>query len=105
MTMNASTASTRRAFVRLALGAAVAGPLAASAGCSVLNGSSSSDSSGGGSSAGLEKSKITVGILSSQGSAGSKLAEKYGYFRNQGLDVTIKPFTAGPQAVPALLNG
>ncbi|WAL66263.1 ABC transporter substrate-binding protein [Amycolatopsis cynarae] len=103
MTLNTGAATTRRRLLRLALGATVAGPLATSAGCSVLNGSSSSDGSGG--STGLEKSKITVGILSSQGSAGAKLAEKFGYFAKQGLDVTIKPFTAGPQAVPALLGG
>lgn len=105
MTMNASAATTRRAFVRLALGAAVAGPLAASAGCSVLNGSSGSNSSGGPSAAGLEKSKITVGILSSQGSAPSKLAEKYGYFTKEGLEVTLKTVAAGPQAFAPLQNG
>jgi NitT/TauT family transport system substrate-binding protein len=105
MTMNTGAATTRRSFVRFALGATVAAPLAASAGCSVLNGSSSSDSSSQNSSAGLEKSKITIGILSSQGSSGAKLAEKFGYFKQQGLDVTIKPFTAGPQAIPALING
>ncbi|WP_160148738.1 ABC transporter substrate-binding protein [Amycolatopsis alkalitolerans] len=96
------SSATRRRFLRLALGATVAAPLA---GCSVLNGSSSSDSGSNSSSGGLEKSKITVGILQSQGSAGSKLAEKYGYFKDQGLDVTIKPFTVGPQAVPALIKG
>jgi NitT/TauT family transport system substrate-binding protein len=105
MTMNASVATTRRAFVRLALGTAIAGPLAASAGCSVLNGSSGSSSSGGGSSTGLEKPKLNVGILQSQGSAPSKLAEKYGYFTQQGLEVTLKPFPAGPQAFTSLQNG
>ncbi|WP_166459694.1 ABC transporter substrate-binding protein [Amycolatopsis pithecellobii] len=99
------SSATRRRFLRLALGATVAAPLATSAGCSVLNGSSSNDSSSQGSSNGLEKSKITVGILTSQGSAGAKLAEKFGYFKQQGLDVTIKPITAGPQAIPALING
>lgn len=102
MTMNANAARTRRAFVRLALGAAVAGPLA---GCSVLNGSSGSSSSNGPSAAGLEKSKITVGILSSQGSAPSKLAEKYGYFTKEGLEVTLKPVAAGPQAFAPLQHG
>jgi NitT/TauT family transport system substrate-binding protein len=102
MTLNTGAATTRRTFVRLALGATVAAPLA---GCSVLNGSSSNDSAAPSQSGSVEKSKITVGILSSQGSAGAKLAEKFGYFKDQGLDVTIKPFTAGPQAVPALING
>lgn len=102
MTLNTGAATTRRSFVRFALGATVAAPLA---GCSVLNGSSSSDSASQNSSAGLEKSKITVGILSSQGSVGAKLAEKFGYFTQQGLEVTIKPFTVGPQAIPALMNG
>ncbi|HKS45148.1 MAG TPA: ABC transporter substrate-binding protein [Amycolatopsis sp.] len=105
MSMNAGAATTRRGFVRLALGAAVAGPLAASAGCSVLNGSSGSSSAGGGSAAGLEKSKLTIGILHSQGSAPAKLAEKYGYFTQQGLQVTLKSFSAGPQAFTSLQNG
>jgi NitT/TauT family transport system substrate-binding protein len=104
MSMNV-TATTRRAFVRLALGTAVAGPLAASAGCSVLNGSSGSDSSGGTSAAGLEKPKINVGILQSQGSTPARLAEKAGYFTKQGLEVTLKPFPAGPQAFTLLQNG
>lgn len=105
MTINASAATTRRAFVRLALGAAVAGSLAASAGCSVLNGSSADNSSGGSSSAGLEKSNITVGILRSQGSAPSKLAEKYGYFAREGLQVTLRTVPAGPQSFAPLQNG
>lgn len=101
MTMNVSVATSRRAFVRLALGAAVTGPLAASAGCSVLNGSSES----GPSSAGPEKSRITVGIPPSQGSAPSKLAEKYGYFTKEGLQVTLKTIAAGLQSFAPLQNG
>lgn len=100
--MSVNVGTTRRSVLRLAFGAAVAAPLAA--GCSALNGSSS-DSSGGGSSSGVEKSKLTVGILSSQGSVGSKLADKAGYFKQQGLDVTLKVFAQGPQAVPALISG
>lgn len=96
------SSANRRRFLRLAFGATVAAPLA---GCSVLNGSSSNDSPSTGSSSAVEKSKITLGILTSQGSAGAKLAEKFGYFRQQGLDVTIKPIQAGPQAIPALING
>ncbi len=95
--------TTRRSVLRLALGATLAAPLVAT-GCSVLNGSDSK-SSGGNGSGPVEKSKITVGILSSQGSVGSKLAEKYGYYKNEGLDVTLKPFAQGPQAIPALING
>ncbi|HVW40051.1 MAG TPA: ABC transporter substrate-binding protein [Amycolatopsis sp.] len=96
---------TRRRFVRLALGATVAAPLAASAGCSALNGSdknSSSNTSGGG---GLEKTKLNVGILTGQQGVSEKLAEKYGYFQQQGLEVTSKMFASGPLAVPALING
>lgn len=101
MSAEMSSASRRR-FLRLAFGATMAAPLA---GCSVLNGSSSSDSASTASSGAVEKSKITLGILTSQGSAGAKLAEKFGYFKQQGLDVTIKPIQAGPQAIPALING
>src|SRR5256885_3349718 len=104
MTLNARAAS-RGAFVRMALGAAVGGPLAAPAGCSVLNGSSGSNSSGGQSSSGLEKSKITVGILTGSGSAPAKLAERNGYFTQQGLDVTVKSYVAYPQGLAALQNG
>jgi len=104
MTMITSSITSRRRFVRLALGTTVAAPLAASAGCSALNGddSSSSDNSSGG---GLEKTKLNVGILTGQQGVSTKLAEKYGYFKQQGLDVTSKMFTAGPAAVPALING
>lgn len=101
---NIGSVTTRRRFVRLALGATVAAPLAASAGCSALNGSdnSSSNSSGGG---GLEKTKLNVGILTGQQGVSEKLAEKYGYFQQQGLEVTSKMFASGPLAVPALING
>ncbi|MFD2417436.1 ABC transporter substrate-binding protein [Amycolatopsis pigmentata] len=104
MSMNV-TATTRRAFVRLALGTAVAGPLAASAGCSVLNGSSGSTSSGGTSAAGLEKSKITIGVLQSIGSTPARLAEKAGYFAKQGLEVTLKSYAASQQPVTLLQSG
>ncbi|GHF43308.1 ABC transporter substrate-binding protein [Amycolatopsis bartoniae] len=105
MTLNVSNA-TRRRFLRFALGATVAAPLAASAGCSALNGSSgSSDSSSGSNSGGLEKTKLTVGILTGQQGVSEKLAEKYGYFKQQGLEVTAKMFASGPAAYPALLNG
>ncbi|NKQ55158.1 ABC transporter substrate-binding protein [Amycolatopsis sp. K13G38] len=100
---NFSSATSRRRFVQWALGATVAAPLA---GCSVLNGGSGSSGSSGGNSGGpVEKSNITLGILGTQGSVGAKLAEKYGYFKQQGLNVTIKPYAQGPQAVPALING
>ncbi|KAA9161814.1 ABC transporter substrate-binding protein [Amycolatopsis acidicola] len=99
------SATTRRRFVRLALGATVAGPLAASAGCSALNGSSSGDNSSDSSSGGLEKTKLNVGILTGQQGVSTKLAEKYGYFKDQGLEVTSKMFASGPAAYPELLNG
>jgi NitT/TauT family transport system substrate-binding protein len=101
MTLGISTPRTRRGFVRLVVGATVAGPVAAAAGCGVLNGAS--DSAPSAAAAGLEKGKITVGILASQGSAPSKLAEKYGYFKREGLDVTLKTFPV--QSFPALING
>lgn len=104
MTLNVSNA-TRRRFLRLALGATVATPLAATVGCSALNGSSSDSSSSGSNAGGVEKSKLTVGILTGQQGVSTKLAEKYGYFSQQGLDVTSKMFQAGPAAFPALLNG
>jgi NitT/TauT family transport system substrate-binding protein len=96
---------TRREFGRIVLGSALAGPLAASAGCDVLNGSSGNAPAQGGAAGGVEKNRLTIGLLASQSSASAKLAEKYGYFKNQGLDVTFKVFPAGPQAFPALLNG
>jgi NitT/TauT family transport system substrate-binding protein len=104
MTTTVDSVTTRRRFVRLALGATVAAPLVAS-GCSALNGSSSSSPSGGGSAAGLEKTKLTVGILTGQQGVSTRLAEKYGYFSQQGLEVTSKLFASGPAAYPALLNG
>lgn len=104
MTLNVSNA-TRRRFLRLALGATVATPLAATVGCSALNGSSSDSSSSGGNAGGVEKSKLTVGILTAQQSVSTKLAQKYNYFSQQGLTVETKSFASGPAAFPALLNG
>jgi len=90
-------------MTRFAAAAGVAMMLAT--GCSVLNGGDSSANAANVPDRGLEKSKITIGIINSAGSASSKLAERQGYFTEQGLEVNIKVYQAGTQIVPALQNG
>ena len=93
--------------------AATAGAAAAllAAGCSSSGSSSSSSSSGSGSgsaspsASALEQSHITVGALPVVDDAGLYLANKLGYFKREGLTVTIAPVTQSTQAIPDMLHG
>jgi NitT/TauT family transport system substrate-binding protein len=95
-----------RRRVPLAATAGVAAALLA-AGCS----SSGSSASGSGSSSAspsastLEQSHITVGALPVIDDAGLYLANKLGYFKQEGLTVTIAPVTQSTQAIPDMLHG
>jgi NitT/TauT family transport system substrate-binding protein len=89
--------------------AAIAGVAAAllAAGCSS---SGSSSPSGSGSSASpsasaLEQTHISVGALPVVDDAGLYLANKLGYFKQEGLTVTITPVTQSTQAIPDMLHG
>ena len=78
-------------------------------GCS-SSGSSGSTSSGSSasaspSSAKLEQTSITVGALPVVDSAGLYLANKLGYFKQEGLTVKIDPVTQSTQAIPDMLHG
>lgn len=91
--------------------AAIAGAAVAllAAGCS-SSGSSGPSGSGSSSpspsaSAALEQSHITVGALPVIDDAGLYLANKLGYFKQEGLTVTIAPVTQSTQAIPDMLHG
>jgi NitT/TauT family transport system substrate-binding protein len=75
-------------------------------GCS-SSGSPKSSGSGSASpsTAKLEQSSITVGALPLVDSAGLYLANKLGYFKQQGLTVKISPVTQSTQAIPDMLHG
>ena len=78
-------------------------------GCS-SSGSSGSTSSGSSasaspSSAKLEQTSITVGALPVVDSAGLYLANKLGYFKQQGLTVKVTTVAQSTQAIPDMLHG
>jgi NitT/TauT family transport system substrate-binding protein len=79
------------------------------AGCS-SSGSSGKTSSGSSasaspSSAKLEQASITVGALPVVDDAGLYLANKLGYFKQEGLTVKIAPVAQSTQAIPDMLHG
>jgi NitT/TauT family transport system substrate-binding protein len=53
----------------------------------------------------LEKTSLIVGSLPVVDTAGLFLAQQNGYFKQAGLNVTIKPISVTPQAIPDLENG
>lgn len=96
----------RTAVVRLTSLASVSLAVAAMVtGCSLLGGSSSSSSSSTASSAGLEKTHLTVGMLSAIDVVPAYIAQDKGYFAQQGLNVTLQTVSGGSQSIPALVGG
>ncbi|ONI84237.1 hypothetical protein ALI144C_16365 [Actinosynnema sp. ALI-1.44] len=87
-------------MLRLTTAAAAIALLAA--GCGILDGSSS-DSSGG--SGQVEKPNIHIGIIASVDDAPVKVAEKLGYFKEEGLDPKITLFQSASQTQPLLNKG
>jgi NitT/TauT family transport system substrate-binding protein len=73
-------------------------------GCGLLNGSSPQQTAAAG-TVSVEKPTIRIGIISAIDFAPVKLAEKLGYFKQEGLNVQVKVFQTGPQALPALASG
>src|SRR3984885_12937768 len=67
--------------------------------------SSSSGTSATTASAHLEKTNLVVGSLPVVDTAGLFLAQQNGYFKQAGLNVTIQPITATPQAIPDMQKG
>src|SRR6201986_5206766 len=94
-----------RISLTAATGLAVA---ALAAGCS-SSGSSSSASSGSSASpsasANLGQTSITVGALPVVDSAGLYLANKLGYFKQEGLTVKVTSVAQSTQAIPDMLHG
>ena len=92
-----------RRRVSLAAAAGLAAVLLA-AGCS-SSGSSNASSSASPSASALEQSHISVGALPVVDDAGLYLAQKLGYFKQEGLTVTIVPVTQSTEAIPDMLHG
>jgi NitT/TauT family transport system substrate-binding protein len=67
--------------------------------------SSGSDNESSGSSGGLETSTITVGSLPVVDAAPAYMAEKAGYFKQEGLTVKFQQAQGGAALIPALVSG
>ena len=92
--------------LRLLSAIAIAGPaLLLAASCSLLNGSSSSSSSSTPNSGPLEHPNLTVGALAVTDTVPLEIALQKGYFKQEGLNVTIKIVVSGTQAVPEVDAG
>ena len=53
----------------------------------------------------LETTNIVVGALPVVDTAGLYLAQQQGYFRQEGLNVTISPIAASADAIPEMVHG
>jgi NitT/TauT family transport system substrate-binding protein len=67
--------------------------------------SSSSGTSATTASAHLEKTNIAIGELPIVDTVALFLAQQKGYFKQAGLNITIKPIAATPEAIPEMLAG
>ncbi|SMC60673.1 NitT/TauT family transport system substrate-binding protein [Kibdelosporangium aridum] len=93
---------TARARRGLRLTAAAVATLLTAAGCGILDGSSDSSSTSNGQ---VEKPNVRIGIIASVDDAPVKVAEKLGYFKEEGLNPEIKMFQSASQTLPALGSG
>lgn len=75
------------------------------AACSGSSSSSSASSSGSSSTSNLEETSITVGAEPVADDAALYIAQKQGYFKQAGLNVTITPVTKSTDAIPDMLKG
>ncbi len=89
----------RAGRVSLAAAGSIAVALAAAA-CS--SGSSTTSAT---TAAHLETTNIVVGALPVVDTAGLYLAQQQGYFTQEGLNVTISPIAASPDAIPEMAHG
>src|SRR5579875_799218 len=92
---------TRASRVSLAAASGLAVAVLAAA-CGGSGGSSKPSSS---SAAGAGKASVVVGALPIVDDAGLYVAQKEGYFKQAGLNVTIKPVTQSTAAIPDMLHG
>lgn len=79
--------------------AAVAASLVLSAACGSGSGSGANNPKG------LEKPVLNVGVVPVPDSAPLAIAQRRGYFKDEGLTVKTRPIRASPDATPMLLNG
>jgi NitT/TauT family transport system substrate-binding protein len=87
-----------------ALGTAVL--FTAVAGCSALGGSNApAESNGGGGAGGIEHADLKIGVLPIVDVAAIQQAQAAGYFKAEGLNVTLVPVNSGAEAVPKLISG
>ncbi|MEV4310969.1 ABC transporter substrate-binding protein [Actinocrispum sp. NPDC049592] len=93
----------RRAGRAVAAILGTAGILAAVSGCGLLGGSS--NDSGGGGNGQLERTTLKIGAMPILDSAPVHIASLKGYFKDEGLDVTLEPVTGAATAIPKLLSG
>jgi NitT/TauT family transport system substrate-binding protein len=87
----------------LAGGAGLA--LAAIAGCSNNSTSSGSTTASGSSGSKLEKTSLTVATVPAVTNMGMFIANQFGYFREEGLDLTIKVVPTSTSAVDDQIHG
>jgi NitT/TauT family transport system substrate-binding protein len=67
--------------------------------------SSSGSTTSATTAANLETTKIVVGALPVVDTAGLYLAQQQGYFKQEGLNVTIAPIAVSPDAIPEMVHG
>ncbi|MEU0881686.1 ABC transporter substrate-binding protein [Lentzea sp. NPDC005914] len=94
------TRRVRRMAVR---GIALATLLATVASCGLLGGKEPAPAASGNGQ--VEKSKITLGVLPILDVASVHVANKKGYFKEEGLEVELKTIQGGAQAIPGLVKG
>jgi NitT/TauT family transport system substrate-binding protein len=101
------TPSRPRGRLRTALAALGAAALfTAVAGCSALGGSNApAESNGGGGAGGIEHPKLNIGVLPIVDVAAIQQAQAAGYFKAEGLDVTLTTVNSGAEAMPKLIAG
>jgi NitT/TauT family transport system substrate-binding protein len=76
--------------------------LAALSGCGLIGGSS--DDAGGGGASGLERTSLKVGAMPIIDSSPVHIAAQKGYFKEEGLDVTLETVTGAATAIPKLIS-
>jgi NitT/TauT family transport system substrate-binding protein len=76
------------------------------AGCSALGGSNApAQSNGGGGAGGIEHPDLKIGVLPIVDVAAVQQAQAAGYFKTEGLNVTLVPVNSGAEAMPKLISG
>ena len=85
-------------------GIALATLLVTVASCGALGGTEQAPPANSNSSGPVEKAKITLGVIPVVDTASVYIAQKKGYFKEQGLEVELKVIQGGAAAIPGLIN-